>query len=508
MQEFLQILLTYLRGMWRYRWYAMGLTWLIVSVGWLYVYKLPDVYEVSASVHVNTESLLRPLLRGLVIEPNIDQRLSILSRTLKSQENMEKLAEISEIQINKDVPRDIKISIDDLANNITLTSSKTAQDIYTISYQNKDPNIAKVVVESLLKIIIENTLKSSGDDEEYASKFLKEQLANYEAKLIKAENRLKEFKKKNSELMPNLGKGYFENLQNVRETLANAELELDEAIKRRDELKRQIKGEDPVFGFAPSSAEKAISHPLDTQIQELQKQLNELLLQYTDLHPRVIALKESIENLEKIKRQDLASQPRTKNTQPILETNPVFQQLSVALSEAEAQVASLRVRVNEYKQREQKLQKMVDTIPQFEAELTRLNRDYDTQRKNYEDMQGRYATAQISSEVEQTGNTVKFEVLEPPSVPQSPSGPNRLKLNGLILVLGIGAAIGLAFVLSELTPVVYDAKILNDITGLPIFGAVSKIVSQEIKKKEYIEYGGYTSAFMLLLATFAGTSFL
>ena len=508
MQEILQKLLTYLRSMWRYRWYAMALTWLIVSIGWYKVYTLPDVYQVGATINVDTESVLRPLLRGLVIEPDLEQRMRLLSKTLKSRSNMDKLAQMSELAINNGTSNNIKISVDDLVSNIQLTNSRTSENIYTISYTNRDPRVATVVVENLINIVREGTLNRMDDESNSATKFLNQQLINYEEKLHEAENRLEEYKRNNAALMPALGQGYYSNLQIIRESLANAELELNEAIKRRDELKRQIRGEEPGFGFDSSNAENTLSHPLNPQIQELQQQLNLLLLQYTELHPRVSSLKESIERLENQKQRDLASRPKIMNLQPGLETNPVYQQLSVALSEAEAQVASLRVRVREYKQREKNIQKMVDTMPEFEAELNRLTREVETQQQNYRDMLERRETAIMSTEVEQSGETVQFKVLEPPRLPRNPSGPNRLMLNGVVLVIGLGAALGLAFVLSELRPVIYETQALSNITGLPVFGTVSRIITDEIKKKERIEYGGYTSAFMLLVAAFVGTSFL
>jgi len=508
MHELFKKVLTYLRSMWRYRWYAMALIWIIVSIGWYMIYKLPDVYQVNASVHVNTESVLRPLLRGLAIEPDVVQRLRLLSRTLKARPNMEKLAQMSELEINKDSSSNITISIDDLIKNIELTSSRTAENIYTISYSNRNPRLATVVVENLISIIKENTLNRMDDSADNARNFLNQQLINYEKKLHEAEERLEEYKRNNAALMPALGQGYYANLQTIRESLANAELELNEAVNRRDELKRQIIGEEPVFGFASSYPQQALSHPVDPQLQELQKQLDELLLQYTELHPKVSTLKERIEILENKKEEDLARRPKIRSAQTALDTNPVYQQLSVALSEAEAQVASLRVRVREYKQREANIEKMVDTMPEFEGELNRLKREVETQQQNYRDMLERRETAIISTEVEQSGETVQFKVLEPPRLPLNPTGPNRLKLNGIIMLIGIVAALGLAFVLSELRPVIYEPQILGDITGLPIFGTVSRIITDETKKKERLEYGGYSSAFMLLIGAFTGISLL
>ncbi len=508
MYELLQKILTYLRSMWRFRWYAMVLAWVVVIVGWYKVYTLPDVYEVSASVHVNTESVLRPLMQGLVIEPNLEQRLRLLTRTLKSRSNMEKLAQMSEDEANRNTADNVKISVDNLVSNIQLATSRGAENIYTISYSNRDPNLANIVVNNLLSIVKENTLKRTDAGVDNAELFLSKQLENYKRKLIEAESRLEEYKKSNAELMPALGQGYFVNLQTVRESLSNAQLELSEATKRRDELKRQMSGEEPVFGFSASTANLSSPHPLDTQIQELQNQLDELLLQYTELHPKVKTLSESIERLKAKRASDLARRPKTRIMQPALETNPIYQQLSVALSEAEAQVASLRVRVAEYKERENKLQKMVNTMPAFEAELNRLNREVETQQQNYSEMLERHETALISTEMEETGNTVQFRIIDPPRVPGDPTGPNRFMLNGVVLALGIGVGLGFVFVLSEIRPVVYDTQVLNSLTGLPVFGVVSRIMTDEIKKRERMEYGGYASAFMLLISAFAGTSLI
>ena len=62
MRDLYEQLLTYIRGIWRYRWFMMLMAWLICIVGWGVVYQLPDKYKAEARVHVDTQSMLRPLL--------------------------------------------------------------------------------------------------------------------------------------------------------------------------------------------------------------------------------------------------------------------------------------------------------------------------------------------------------------------------------------------------------------------------------------------------------------
>ena len=94
MDQLLQQALGYLRGMWHRRWIGVAAAWLAAIIGVAMVYRIPEKYEASARVYVDTESLLRPLLSGLAIQPNLDQQVALLSRTLISRPNVEKLVRI------------------------------------------------------------------------------------------------------------------------------------------------------------------------------------------------------------------------------------------------------------------------------------------------------------------------------------------------------------------------------------------------------------------------------
>ncbi|WP_304300481.1 Wzz/FepE/Etk N-terminal domain-containing protein [Chromatium okenii] len=78
MHEILAQILGYARGMWRHRWLAIIAAWLIAIGGWIVVAKIPDQFSASARVFVDTNSVLRPLLQGLTVQPDLVQRVSLM----------------------------------------------------------------------------------------------------------------------------------------------------------------------------------------------------------------------------------------------------------------------------------------------------------------------------------------------------------------------------------------------------------------------------------------------
>jgi len=356
---------------------------------------------------------------------------------------------------------------------------------------------------------MESTLGETRRDSDSAQKFLVKQIADHEARLKESEDRIKEFKRKNIGQMPSEGKGFFQRLQGAQGELTHARLLLKEASNRRDELRRQIEGEEPVFGFGSSTGASFQTSPLDARILNLQTRLDELLLQYTDEHPEVKSTKSVIELLTKQKEESLEGVTTEIAPQsPGLEQNPVYQQLRITLGQSEANVASLSARVEEYGNRVLALNKRVNVILEVEAELKGLNRNYGLVRKNYDVLTSRLESARMGEQVEQAGDDVKFKVIDPPRVPLSPSGPNRILFSSAALLAAMGAGLGLAFLLSQIRPAIYDRRTLQKISGLPVFGSVSRIWTPNLLFKQRLKFAAFLSVGGVLLMLYGGVIFI
>ena len=508
MHEIIEQIVNFLRSVWRFHWHAIVIVWVVAIVGWIAVSRLPDVYESKARVYVDTDSVLRPLLRGLTIQPDINQRLQLMTRTLLSRPNLEKIVRMTDLDLGVNSDQEMEILLDRLSKEIKIRSARR-QNLYTISYRHHDAETAAKVVRAILTIFVENTLGESREDTDSAQRFLMEQIKEHEQRLTEMENRIKEFKKQNMALlMARGGRNYFDRLQDAEAALAQARLELDEVVNRRDELRRQLQGEEPVFGLGNQTIlqNPTVQLPIDTRINALQAQLDELLLRYTDRHPEVISLKKTITRLQKERAQMLSSMPQPSGqvTAPGLEQNPVYQQMRVALGEAEAKAAALTARVKEYEKRVAELKRRVDKALEVETKLLSMNRNYDITKKNYEALVARLESAKLSEKAEKTGEDIKFRVIDPPRVPASPSGPNRVLLSSLVLGGAVAIGIVLAFLLAQIRPVVYDRKSLQHLTGLPVFGTVSLLQTKAVRRRRRWDIGGFVTTCSLLIVAYIG----
>ena len=97
-----------------------------------------------------------------------------------------------------------------------------------------------------------------------------------------------------------------------------------------------------------------------------------------------------------------------------------------------------------------------------------------------------------------------FRVIDPPFVPQKPSKPNKLLLNAGVLVVALGAGVGVALLLALVHPIVTDARMLAYSTGLPLLGTVTWNKSPEEKRSSFWRLAGFTVCGGALLVAFAG----
>lgn len=495
MEELISQLLTILRRMWKYRWPAVVVAWVVGLAGVIGVYNVPDRYEATARIFVDTQSILKPLMSGLAVQPNVEQQVGMLSRTLISRPNIEKLIRMADLDLKAGTKAQQEALIEQLTKSIAVRS--TGRDnLYTLSYQESDKEKAKRVIQSMVSIFVESSLGASRKDTDSAKVFLNEQIKNYEAKLEEAEARLKEFRLRNIDLQTADGRDSASRLGEISRQLDEARLQLREAENARDSAKAQLAAEGKGSSLTTQSLLQesaiAVSTPeIDARIEAMKRSLDGLLQRYTEQHPDIVTTRRMIKDLEDQKKKEVAELRKqamaAPSTAPGATASLAQQELQRLLANSEVQVASLRARVAEYSARFSAAKASLKTSPQIEAEAAQLNRDYAINKKNYEDLVARRQAAIMSGDLDVASGVADFRLIDPPRVSPKPVSPNRFVLYPLTLLAALGAGLFFAFAASQLRPV-YDAAFeLRAKTGLPVLGVVSMVLGDADVRRQRMD---------------------
>jgi polysaccharide chain length determinant protein (PEP-CTERM system associated) len=480
--ERVSILLSQLRSAWRFRWAALGLAWLVAVLGCAFVFTIPNSYQARARIFVDTDSVLRPLLNGLAVNTESMNQVNMMQTALMSRPILSKVMRLSGLQARAKTLQDEDRMLQSLPNRIQLRGG-AQQNTFELTFSDTDRNMAQRVVQVLVSTFVSDAVGIKRADTTSAQQFLLSQLKEYENRLHAAEEKLADFKKRNVGLMPGQAGDYYQRTQGAMLALEDLQSKYRKASDRRVELAKQLEGEEPTFGLVSGTPGKYVPpSPLDAQISDYQKKLDALLIQYTDKHPEVVALRQTIADLEK-KRAAMGAAATNSEVVEVdpnkvalraLDINPVYQNMRLLLSQTDIELAELRSQVTEQQRVLADLRARVDTVPEVEAQLTSLNRDYEVNHAEYTALLQRLESARLSKEADQTNEEVKFRVIEPPTVPLLPTSPNRPLLIGVVTGIALAAGCGLAVFLSLLRPVFTARAALRVATGLPVLAAISR----------------------------------
>jgi polysaccharide chain length determinant protein (PEP-CTERM system associated) len=508
------------RGAWRFRWEALGAAAAVALMGWTIVFALPDRYEADARVFVDTRTALKPALQGLTTDQNVDAQINYVRQSLIEGPQLEQIAKDTGVLPATVTDERARAKIlDTFSNRIILTvqnagnqgdERSTAGTIYDFRYTDSTRERSLRVVDTLLNAFVEGTLGGKRQGSEQAQRFLETQIKDYEQRLSSAEDRLAAFKKKNVGLMPSEQGGYFAQLEKETDAAKKAETDLSIALSRRDELGKQLHGDEAISAAGtspPVLGARGMTGGSDTlsRIQEAQARLDELLLKFTDRHPDVIAARATLEELKKRRAVELASLRRGDASAVASSgagNNPVYQTIQLELNKENVEIAALRRELAQHQNTVAELRQRLNSAPQVEAEFQQLNRDYDVNKAQYTALLESYQKARLGQRADNAGS-VKFEVVLPPTAPVSPVWPRRTMLLAGIWLAAMAAGAAAAYGLHVLRPIVTSVRTVNEVTDFPVLGVVSTAFPSKQRREFRAILWRYSAATACLVLAFA-----
>lgn len=500
-----------LHQIWRHRWLALGVAWMLSIAFAAVIWRMPNRYEAAARIYIDTQTVLKPLMAGLAFQPDIDQQVRMLARTLISRPNVERLR--SDDSIGWDpVPKErMSLEVDDLIRKIKVESYGSG-NVYVISYRDTKADRAVRVVGTIVKSFFTSSNDSKLKDSEDARRFIEDEIHVYESKLVTAENALKEFKLKNFGVsgVPGPGQDYYGRVSALADDVAKLRLELTAAEQSREALRRELASEPPQLPVEALPGQViAAPSELDTRLEGQRRQLDDLLRRFTEAHPDVQAARRSIDFLENQRRAEADTRKRAAEAggRQLAPTNPAYQRIRVALAESEASVAAIRGRLAAQQTRLDQVRALANRVPQVEAELTQLNRDYEIIRKNYEQLVSRRESATLGEKLDQSSSLADFRVIDPPRSASKPVFPDRLALAFVAALAAFGIGCAVAIARSHMHPLVDGIKSLQELSGRPVLGTISLLRNvQSMRRDRQALYAviGATVALLMVQAAWVG----
>ncbi len=508
MQENVSEFFSEVRSALRFRWYGMILAWIICLVGWSRVMTMPNVYESRARFYVDTTSVIERVLDDQIIAADVEEQINYIRESLLGRDTLE--AVIDEVGLGSasatSAERDALIAR--LQDRIRIESTggdyNTPDNIFSITYEDVDRESAGQVVRSLLDTFVETTIGENRRSSELAGSFLNERVAEYEARLAQAEEALAAFKRENADRLPGAEGDYYERMRAENDALAAANRQMRLLESKRAELVEQLEELSQVVAGGEQDNELP-ANSIDARIRDYQTQLDIALLQYTERHPDVIRLRETVEQLTAQRAEQLRSLGLEETDVELytLGANPVRQAAEIELNETQVEIATLRADIEDRTQRVRDFQGLINELPQVEAQLAQLNRDYEVIYDQYLELVRTREQQTLTQSVNDTEQT-EFRIIDPPVAPQNPVGPNRLAYYAMVLFGAIAVACGLCYYCAQLWPVFGRSRTLRQVTELPVLGAVTHAWKERQLVAVRAATTSYIAAFGVLLIIFAG----
>jgi uncharacterized protein involved in exopolysaccharide biosynthesis len=469
----------YMQMFWRRKWLFLFVAGATMIAAFIIINRLPNVYESKATIVVTGKQDERQAIADRVAA--VRERLS--SRSL--------LESVAQRHLLADSAKDetIDSTINRLRKDTRVETFMRGDfpERLTLTYRSQDPQVAKDVATDLISVF--------GNMNEALAKQLSEQSDALNSELNEVENHINQI---SQQRLVRRGSGISRphiDINAVRaersaaasslETLADKKFSLEREIAQQ---KQQIAEQQKIVKAAPSEARSTSSYGvLLVRKAELEAQIKDYSAQYTDKNPKVLQARVQLQEIEhQIAQLNVDGQNgASMNSAEARE----LRTLERELSRMETELA-ITQRAIERKQQALASQptagSIASTVPIIstpaaatsEVEPSMAGSDYDRLKNRYDSLlrrQERLEYARMTAAGLEPG---LFQIVDLPSEPQIPAGPDRGKLSGLAFVLAL--FVGLATVVAFEVPRLFSIRDDRDVQyylGAPVIVLIPESVT-------------------------------
>ncbi len=493
-------LLVALHSVWKRRWLALGIGWGIALLGWLVVSLIPNKYESTAKLLVQASTLL-PDKVGITASDR-QQGVDAVRQTLTSAVNLEKVVRGTDLSLQVASDRDVADRAAALAKSVKVVAEQ--DNLFKISAESGDSNLSdaanaklsRQIVQKIIDLFVDGSLSGSRVETGQTLKFLDAQLDQRAKQLADAESKRGAFEQKYLSLLPGAG-SIADRISAARSEMARIDGELGSAQASLSAVNGQMASTPAstrTAGAMIGSNAGAPDPSAGIQAQIAQGRARG----WTDQHPDMIALR------EELGRTPAGGGGSAGRQGPaIVTSNPMYVSLRSMQAEKQAVVSSLASRKAQIQGQINAVLAQQAANPEVSAEQTRLERDYQVLKTQYDKLLADRDDVRLRGDVQSQTASAKFSVIDPPSAPKSPATPNRPLLLTLVLLAAMGGGIGTAFSMGQLQGSYATPSRLAKASGLPVLGSIHEVFTEDQRNDRTRKMKLFTGGAAALIGIYA-----
>lgn len=478
-----------LHQVWRRRWLALGVAWGVAVLGWLVVALIPPSYEAKGRLFVQVQSIL-PTQVGIAPTDQQSQLLR-LKQQLTSNESLTRVVRQTDLNTLVASEADMGGVVSTLRQRIEITAQPdgmieiVARSNISSFSNGQNARTAAATVQGLIDQFMAQNQSGDGREAGQSLEFLDEEVERRETALREAEQRRVEFERQFIGLLPGEG-SIGQRMSAARAELDNLQQQIAAAQAGVNAMRGQLAATPPNLPGEAGGGGSASG-----QIAALESQISQNLARgWREEHPDIMAARQQIARLRPYAQTEQRGGTPSAN-------NPSYISLRAMLSEREAQLAASTTRRNQLQSDLAQLTARQSSEPGVAAEQDRLNRDYEVLKQQYDQLLANREQVRLRGEVATRTSPLNIQVIEPPSVPGTPAAPDRPIFLTAVLILALGAGAAAAFVAAQLQTTFPTQNRLAEVTGLPVLGALSEVVTppeRAQRRKRLAWFGGAGAA--------------
>ncbi len=457
---------------------VISLSFLAVGTVW------PKKYLSSVVVHVNSDNILTPLMRGAAETTRSTNHVSNAQEIIFGDKIM--LQVIKNAGWLKTNPSEVEIEKikKDILEHVKITGY--GANLIRIEYNDAKPMRAYITVKSMADLFINEGEDSKIEESTAAYDFIEKQVNEYLNKLTDVEEKLKVFRSENPDSRAGAQVEVSTRVNDLQAEIEATKLELREELIKLESFKKQLSGE------AAITISQSREGQYRSKIANLQSDLETLRLDYKDTYPEIVRIKHQISDLKKslideIERRERAKENAQNSGKTYIDEsiilNPLYQQLRSRASASETQIATLNARMSEMKKMLAEEYKRKKRIHNSEAELSKLTRNYEVNQEIYQDLLRRRENARVSKSLDEEQKGSTFLIQEPAKIPLLPTGIRFVHFSIAGILLGFTLPLVFIYLLLTFDPKVRFSKIISKEMKIPVLADINHIsVIKEIKK--------------------------